>query len=391
MKKTRYNRSMRLGIFGGSFDPIHLEHRRLCLSAIESLKLDKLFVVPAFAPPHKKGKILSSDADRLALCRLAFEDEKRIEVSDFEIRKKGTSYTYLTVRAFKEKYPTDELFFLVGTDMLRDFPTWKNPEDILKNAKLGVCAREEGEDWEQREKEAFFRRFSDMFETISYRGGKVSSTRIRVLAAAGEDISFWTGKKVSDYILSKGMYELNGAKEALSLQKESRKQHSLRVAFFAAENAAKCGVDEKKAVCAALFHDCAKNLPLNSPYLVGFEPPPEVPSAVLHQYAGAYLAEKRFGVTDEDVLNAVRYHTSGRANASALEKLVFIADMSEEGRTYPEAEELRTAFFQNGLDACYLLALKRTLEHLEKKGEAIYPLTRFAYEYAKKETKSWQK
>ena len=146
---------MRIGIFGGSFDPVHNEHIALVKHAIESLQLDKLIVMPAYAPPHKQGKRLTSDKVRLELCKLAFENIDKVEVSDYEIEKKGTSYTYLTCRDFKTKYPNDELFWLVGTDMLRNFPLWKEPEDILKNATLAVCARNEKDAWIEKEQEKF--------------------------------------------------------------------------------------------------------------------------------------------------------------------------------------------------------------------------------------------
>jgi predicted HD superfamily hydrolase involved in NAD metabolism len=129
------------------------------------------------------------------------------------------------------------------------------------------------------------------------------------------------------------------------------------------------------------MHDCAKNLDENSPLLQGFTPPQRVPAPVLHQYAGAFVAKNTLGVTDEDVLNAICYHTSGRENMSALEKLIFLADMLEEGRAYKEVDELRQAFFTRGLDEGLTLALLRSLEFLKEKGQSVYPLTQKAYEF----------
>ena len=376
---------MKIGIFGGSFDPVHNEHIALVESAVESLSLDRLFVMPAKIPPHKIGKSLSSDKARLTMCRLAFGNMPKVEVSDYELTKDGTSYTYLTMEHFKREYPNAELYFLVGTDMLRDFPTWKNPLQILENCTLAVCARAEEQGWIERERETFRKRTRSEkpFEVISYAGKCTSSTRLRVLAAAGEDISAFTCEKVTSYIQAEKLYEIENAKQALALEKQSRKEHSLRVAYFAAEHCKQAGVDEKKAITAALFHDCAKNLTPESELLKGFERPENVPPQVWHQYAGAFLCEKVFGIRDEDILNAVRYHTSGRENMSALEKLIFLADMLEEGRTYKEVEELRAAF-RVGLDVGLELALLRTLEFLEEKGEFIYPLTKKAYEYIKR-------
>lgn len=377
---------MRTGIFGGSFDPVHAEHVRLAESAVKSLRLDRLLVMPAHTPPHKRDKVLSSDADRLAMCRIAFRDVPGAEVSDYEITRGGTSYTYLTCRHFKAEDPEGELFWLVGTDMLRDFPTWREPEDILQNATLAVCARAEKRGWAEAEEKVFAARFQKPFAVIPYEGKEVSSTRIRVLAAAGEDVSPYTGKVVAAYLAGKGLYRIPNAEKALSLEKPSRRAHSIRVAFLAAERAKPLGVDEKRAVTAALFHDCAKNLPPDSPYLSGFLPPPDVPGPVLHQYAGAYVAEK-LGVTDEGVLDAIRYHTSGRREMTALGKLVFLADLLEEGRTYDGVDRLRALFAKGkeGLDECMEESLKDTLAYLGEKGGEIYPLTREAYEYYKAE------
>lgn len=373
---------MRMGIFGGSFDPVHTEHVRLAESALRGLRLDRLLIMPAHTPPHKRGKRLSPDGDRLAMCRLAFRGLPGAEVSDYEAGRGGTSYTYLTCRHFREQFPEAELFWLVGTDMLRDFPTWRQPEDILKNATLAVCARAERKDWAEREQAAFFARFGKRFEIIGYEGKDVSSTRIRVRAAAGEDISPYVGEEVAAYVRERGLYEIPGAAKALSLEKPSRREHSLRVAYLAAERAPAFGVDEKRAVTAALFHDCAKNLPPDSPLLSGFVPPPGVPGPVLHQYAGAYLARK-MGVTDEEVLDAIRFHTSGRPDMTVLGKLIFLCDLLEEGRDYEGVEDLR-ALFAGGrehLDECMEVALKDTLAYLRKKGGEIYPLTQAAYEF----------
>lgn len=376
---------MNIGIFGGSFDPPHLEHVRLAAAAVGSLNLDKLFVVPAHTPPHKKDKVLSSDENRLEMCRIAFNDCPRTEVSDCESRQGGTSYTYLTCRRFRELYPAAKLFWLVGTDMLRDFPTWRNPEEILSLASLAVCARAEKPGWTEKELKDFTARFQTDFAIIRYDGKDVSSTEVRVLAAAGEDVISLVGAKTAEYIRKNRLYEIPHAREALLLEKPSRRAHSIRVALFAAEYAAKFGISEKQAVTAALFHDCAKNLPPDSPYLRGFRPPKGVPEPVLHQYSGAYVAEKFFEVTDGEVLDAIRYHTSGRADMTSLEKLVFLSDMLESGRQFDGVEKLRKIFREEGLDPCMRQALKDTLSYLEKSGGEIYPLTREAYEFLKRE------
>lgn len=377
---------MRIGIFGGSFDPVHLEHFYLGKSAVETLSLDKLIIMPAHTPPHKKGKSLTSDIQRLETCKLAFSTLPQAEVSDYEITSGGISYTYLTCDYFKKKYPDAKLFWLVGTDMLRDFPTWKYPERILEIVELAVCARAENGEWLKSEQELFYKTFGKTFSVIDYNGKDVSSTLIRVLAGAGEDISSLVGDSVAKYIQEKGLYEIKGAKDALALLTAERKAHSLRVAYMAAKRAPSLGVPERKAIEAALFHDCAKYLPKNHEFLSGFFLDERVPAPVVHQFSGAYLARTRFFVTDEEVLNAIAYHTSGRANMSALERLIFLSDMLESGRDFDGIEKLRALFWDatDDLTKCMALALSQSLEFLQKKGGEIYALTAQAEEYYKK-------
>lgn len=382
---------MRIGIFGGSFDPVHNEHVRLAEEAVKGLGLDRLFIMPAACPPHKKGKTLSADEERLQACKIAFANCPNVEVSDREITQGGVSYTYLTCRHFRKKYPAAEIFWLVGTDMLRDFPSWKEPDDILQNATLAVCARDEKGDWLEKERTAFFARFQRSFAVVPYNGKAVSSTKIRVLAGAGEDISAFVPEKVAAYIKERALYEAAGAKEALALEKPSRKEHTLRVAETAAKKAVEMGISERKAITAALFHDCGKNVPIGHPLLQGFEIKAEwgeVPPSVLHQFTGAYLTQTAFGVRDEEIVDAVRWHTSGRAGMSELEKLIFLADMVEEGRSYEGVEALRELFWakrgENALDECLERALKETIEYLKKKGEYVYPVTEEAYEAIKR-------
>ena len=382
---------MRTGIFGGSFDPVHIEHIALVKAAISSLKLDRVFVLPAYVPPHKRGRVLADDAHRTAMLKKAFKNVPQAIVSDYEISRGGVSYTYLPCRHFAEIYPEDTLYFLVGTDMLRDFPTWKNPEEILRYADLAVCDRaEESERWREEEQAKFFARFKKRFETVNYKATSVSSTEARVKAAAGDDTSALCGAAVAEYIRAHRLYEIPNAHEALAAEKPSRREHSLRVAVAAAKKAAGLHLPERQAVTAALFHDCAKNLPSDSPRLEGFTPPSGVPAAVVHQYAGAYVAEHAFGISDGEILDAIRYHTSGRENMSLLGKLIFLADMLESGRDFEGVEELRAAFWKDkdSLDECLYLALSHMLNYLADEGKEAYPLTRKAYEFIEKEIRN---
>lgn len=374
---------MRIGIFGGSFDPVHQEHISLARAAIKGLSLDKLIVMPAGVPPHKQGKRLASGEDRLAMCRLAFSGIEQVDVSDYEIKKEGASYTYLTCEYFKNLYPEAELFWLVGTDMFWNFFHWKNPERILTYVTLAVCRRNEGEDNIKGEQEAFYGRFGKRFAVIPYNGKPVSSTQIRTRAALGLELLPYTTDKVADYITENKLYLNERAIKGLSLEKPSRAEHSKRVALLAMEKAERYQLDKEKVFLAAALHDVGKNLRPEDALLKGFVPPENVPLPVLHQYSGAYVLEHAFGITDQEILNAVRYHTSGRAGMSDLEKLIFLADMLEAGRDFPHVDELRREF-DHGLDHCMYCCLSHQLHYLQSAGGEIYPLTLAAYEYYKK-------
>ena len=373
---------MKIAIFGGSFDPVHAEHVNMVKAAQAALGTDKVIVIPAFIPPHKQDRALAAPQDRLNMAKLAFAGVKNCEVSAYELNAGGTSYTYLTLGYFKEKYPDARLYFLVGADMLKDFYTWKQPETILSLAELVACNREGEKINFSAEQMRFFAKFRKKFLSIEYTGRDISSTKARVLAAFGEDLKPYLPFDVIDYIEANELYRIRGVKDALAYLKPSRRKHTLGVALTAAKYAAKYKLPERKVILAAALHDVAKNMPLTAPELAGFALQEEVPAPVLHQYAGAYVAEHSLGIDDEDVLNAVRYHTSGRPNMSDLEKLIFLSDMLEPGRDFKGIEKLRRAL-ENDLNECMYLSLKHELKYLKRGGGTIYPLTFKAYEYYK--------
>ncbi len=370
---------MKIALFGGSFDPVHNEHVRYVQAAKAALGLDRVLIIPSHIAPHKAFGAVASGEDRLAMCNLAFRNFPYAEVSDYELRAAGTSYSYLTCRHFRQLFPNDELYFLVGADMLEDFFTWKNPEDILSNATLVACGREGERPAEFRGK--FFARFGKDFISVPFAGEAAASHKLRV------DLAFRKptpdlDRAVRRYIEENRLYEHPAIAPALALEKPQRREHSYRVALMAVARARSVGVAEGRALIASALHDCAKYVPLSSPLLEDFTPPENVPPPVMHQFTGAYLARHSFGIGDEEVLDAIRYHTSGRAGMTALGKLVFLADMLEAGRSFDGVDRLR-ALFREDLDRCFYEALKEQVEYLHETGKPVYPLTEEAYEYEK--------
>lgn len=127
---------MKTGLFGGTFDPIHIGHLVAAKLAKEALGLDRVMFVPAGVPPHKIGNEITPAAGRLGMVELAVEREPGFEVCDWEIRREGPSYTVETVEHFARLFPEDELYFIMGADMLADFPNWHRARRILQLARV---------------------------------------------------------------------------------------------------------------------------------------------------------------------------------------------------------------------------------------------------------------
>src|SRR5690606_13779384 len=133
---------MRLGIFGGTFDPPHRGHLIVASDACEALALDRLIFVPAAEPPHKRGQVITPAEQRLEMVRAAIRGDPRLEVDDLELRREGPSYSVDTLRVYRERYPDAELFFLIGVDQMREFGSWREPEEVARLACLSVMTRD---------------------------------------------------------------------------------------------------------------------------------------------------------------------------------------------------------------------------------------------------------
>lgn len=369
----------KIGVFGGTFNPVHKEHVTIAKIAIEALSLDKLIIMPTFMPPHKNG-IPAPVQDRIKMLELAFSGVDGVEISDMEAKRQGKSYTYQTLECIAQKETGAKLFFIVGADMLVDFKTWRNPDRILSLATLCCFGREKFNVDYQKEREYFQKTFGKEFVTLPYDGGADCSTAIRIYASLGISLTDMVSEDVEKYIKEKALYSGGKIEEFLkeSLTKK-RLLHTARVTVCALRRAKEFGVDEKKITTACLIHDCAKYLSYKS--FADFTLPDGVPEPVIHSFLGAYVAKEVLGVDDEEILDAVRYHTSGKANMSNLGKLLFVADMVEDGRNYDGVEELRKAFESKSLDECFKACLKEEMIHLLNKGGEIFVETKNAYDY----------
>ncbi len=199
---------MRIGIYGGTFSPPHMGHVRAAEEFISAMRLDKLLVIPALIPPHKTDVEIIDSELRLELCRLAFNMEK-CEVSDIEIRRGGKSYTVLTLEEIKKIYPSDELFFLCGTDMILTFDRWYRAEDIFRMCTVVYVRRENDDITEKKIAEkvsSYSEQFGAEIRHISPRITELSSSEIRDLIQSEGDISELVPPAVAEFIRERGIY-----------------------------------------------------------------------------------------------------------------------------------------------------------------------------------------
>ncbi|MBQ9756042.1 MAG: nicotinate (nicotinamide) nucleotide adenylyltransferase [Clostridia bacterium] len=373
------NKSMeKIGILGGTFDPIHVEHVRLAKSAIEELGLTKLLIMPTRIPPHKT--VMPTPAiDRIAMLKLAFDGVDRVEISDFEITNEGKSYTYLTVEHFK-KTTGAELYFIVGGDMINDFKNWKYPERILNACTLCAFGREDYFTDYDTLQEYFKNTFGKTFTKLSYVGKTQSSTEIRTKASFGLSVEGMTDARVAEYIKANDLYK--GDKYVQFIKDnlpEKRIIHTANVVITALKKVRELKLDSEKVRISATLHDCAKYMDYTK--VEGFILPDGVPKPVVHAFLGAFVAENILGVTDMEIIDAIRYHTSGKANMSLLGKLIFVADMVEEGRDYQGVDKLRELYEKQDFESCFVECLKEEFLHLINKKQYIYSETVNAVEY----------
>ncbi len=367
----------KVGIFGGTFNPVHKEHVEIAKHAVKELDLDVLFVMPTFISPHKTT-VPASSTDRLNMLNLAFLGEDKIEVSDYEILKEGKSYTYQTVEEFKDRYKGAKLYFICGGDMLTDFKTWRFPQRILDVCELAVFDREDFFTDYTAEEEYFRRFFGKTFIRLNYAPKKASSTKIRVYSSFNipHGLSL---NNVDEYIIKNNLYFSDKYTDFIKNNlKPSRIKHTADVVITALKKAKELNLDPEKVRISATLHDCAKYLDKQD--FPDCNIPSDVPKPVEHAFLGAYVAKNVLGINDEEIIDAIRYHTSGKANMSTLSKLIFVADMIEEGRNYQGVDKLRQ-LYEGDFDICFKECLKEETLHLKNKGQDIYKETLNAFEF----------
>ena len=378
---------MRIGILGGTFNPIHNAHLQMARIARDALALDRVLLMVAADPPHKVVDDQVSAAHRHAMAALAAADEERIEASDLELRRSGKSYTADTLAILQAEYPGAKLYLIVGSDMLADFPTWYHPERIAALADIACVTRHGQSAADEANAQLLQEQFSARLHMLHGDADVLSSTEIRERLDAAEPIAGMVPASVERYCYEQGLYfppDVQQMQQKLrAAVDEKRFVHTMGTVRTAIDLAARWHADARKARTAALLHDCAKRFDPVTLSVYGGDDTGIL--SVMHAFAGAVVAHNFYGVGDQAILRAIRLHSTGDAGMTTLDKVMYLADLIEPNRRFPAVGALRESI-RLGEDDAMLLALTRVRQRVcemcrEGEETAFHPAGERAIQY----------
>ena len=207
------NGQIRVGIYGGTFAPVHNGHLAAAKAFIDQMQLDILYVIPAAIPPHKQIDEADEPLHRYRMCELAFWNEEKVLVSDLELKRGGKSYTVDTLRELSA--PDRRLFLLMGTDMMLTLDTWRSPEEIFKLCYPIYARRESDPIIESRiiaKNNEYLQKYGKIVRRLMLDTVELCSTDIRALVAQGKPIDALVPPSVESYIKKHGLYRVGEAK-----------------------------------------------------------------------------------------------------------------------------------------------------------------------------------
>ena len=369
---------MRIGIFGGSFNPPHIGHVRAAESAIEQLGLELLIVVPTGMPPHKTLPPGSPSANqRLHMAQAAFKNTRNVSVSDFEAKNAEPAYTIDTVRSIKGDYPGAELYLLVGADMYLTLDQWKNSGELLEAITPVTFSRCEAD----REKiDEYTARLSGRcganIKTLENEFIDISSSRLREMLPLRQGAKFLADENYS-YIISNRLYNAKPdwdwlRERAYSMLDPARIPHVAACEDAAVSLAGFWGADADDAREAAILHDITKRLNTDEHFDILNRHAVEIgelgfgEEKLLHSITGAVIAGSEFG-SSKAVTEAIKWHTTGRAHMTTLEKVLYLADYIEATRELDGIADLRRKAYED-IDEAVMIGLEMSIEDLLSRG-----------------------
>ena len=356
---------MKIGLLGGTFDPIHLSHIKIAYDSYKQLGLDQIWFVPVLNNPFNK-KIIASNKQRLEMLSLAIEEFPMFKISNIEIDKpsKTTSYTIDTINELTTKYPEHDFYYILGFDQVIAFNKWYLANEIAKKVQL-VCFYRKGY--------IEYHQNVENFKMIYLESEAKSTSSTSIREGQLKDLNH----KVLKYFVNQGLYLDTIMKNRLS---KERYEHTISVAKLAREIAIANNYNPVKAYITGMFHDIAKEIDQDiirdfmekshSKYM-NEEP------ATWHQWLGAYITKNEFMVDDQIILDAIKHHTTGALNMSVLDKIIFVADKYDPHRKYDSRKqiELCKENIHKGFRLCFI----ENYEYLKKQNKKISQLNQLVY------------
>ena len=379
----------RIGVLGGTFDPVHPGHVAIARAAAEAARLNRVLLMPAGITGYKENT--EPAALRYQMLTAALRGDKTLVPCPLELERKEPVYTADTLPLLRAQYPEAKFFWITGGDAFLRMRRWNRADELLRAVSVLVCPRPGLADPADLAAEV---------ESVRALGGKakiipadippIASSRIRAALAEGQDPPE-LDLCVREYIRVRGLYGQTPAlpeapawlDQLFAALRPHRFAHSLAVADTARSMAERFGENARKAETAGLIHDCAKHLSLEDmrrlvreENISGLDNAFLESTALLHSVAGAVLARRDYGVTDPEILSAIACHNTGYPGMSRLAMCVCLADSVEPTREpYPSLEEIR-ALADRSLEKALLLSLERTAEYVSRRGLFLHPRTR---------------
>jgi len=374
---------VKLGILGGSFNPVHFGHLFLADKALSALGLDRVVMIPAYRSPFKLAAegMENSAADRLDMLAAAVEGDSRLAIDCCEIRREGISYTVDTLEDIIARFlPDGKPALIIGDDLAGDFPQWRESEKILHLADIVVARRVN----------SAVVSYPFPHTLIDNEVMNISSQMVRQKIAEGKDWRSLVPAGVRVIIEDRRLYGFGGteagedcgqavilrieaaARETLSTE---RFIHSRNTALLAYDLCLRFGIDPMAGYLAGIAHDLGKQIDGKQMLKLAKSDGMEITELekdrpnLLHGRAAAVLLRERFCIHNKDVLEAVAVHTSGSENMGPLAKVIYIADKAEVSRNIDS--EMRRMCKEDDLDSILCAVLKKAVIKLQARGLTV--------------------
>lgn len=332
----------KIGLFGGSFDPIHTGHLKLAKHALDVLKLDEVWFVVTYDQPLKDNHTESFE-NRVKLVKMMIKDDERLKVVEIEKDLPQPSYTYNTVVKLKKLYPDDQFVWLLGSDNIKTLDKWYKIDELRELIDF-----------------VFYGRDVDDIETVEQViefSDPSSSTKIR------QGHLEYLDNDVLDYMFEHNLYMEAIVRANLS---QKRADHVMRCVEVALEISAHYDVDQRKVYLATILHDYTKELEKSLELEIMQEHYPtmlDYHHKVYHQFTGGHMAKHLFKIDDLEIIAAIENHTSGK-DEGILSKIVYLSDKLERGRKYPVEDYIQLS--KENLDEAFI-QVKNEAEAKRKK------------------------